>query len=438
MRIQKIGLRQFLERLIADEQIDTSLRREIMTALSEQETFSAWERTVGVMKHLAQMGFVADLGSVIKNGSRFLRFEDLRTGDIFSIPEPPTQRIELIPMLAKGLVRREDSSKIERLFTTIATCRSEEELGGMLSNLLRTIREMLFADYASIRIIDDGLKSVLERVSDGRIEPDPEFAESLCRRWVIDEGFCLNVPSIKSDPELAKYSNDFFGSVVVLPIRCKGRTYGLLEVWSRVERHFTSDDIGFLSLVAILAAGMISNAEYLESLIFKDPLTRVYNRGYLEDQLDRGIERYKRTNEPFAFLMIDVDNFKQVNSRFGHQAGDIVLASLGRLLTEKVRQMDVVARYGGDEFGVILPDTIRDHAGVTAERLRSVVEEYDFSQDCPQLGETRITISIGGAVCPDDALSKQDLIAQADRALGIAEKRGKNCVVFASAEERKD
>ncbi|MGQ9602735.1 MAG: sensor domain-containing diguanylate cyclase [bacterium] len=437
MRTEKIGLRQFLEGLIRNEDIDASLRREIITALSEREIFSAWEKAIGVMKHLSQMGIVADIGSVIKNGSRFLRFEDLRTGDIFLIPEPPAQKIDLIPMLARGLVRREDSSKIERLFTTIATCRSEEELGGMLGNLLRTIREILYADYAAIRIVDEGLKSVLERISDGTDEPDQELSESLCRRWVIDEGFCLHIPSIQSDPKLAKYSKGFLSSVVILPVRCKERTYGLLEVWSRFERHFTSDDIGFLSLVAILAAGMISNAEYLESLIFKDPLTRVYNRGYLEDQLDRGIERYKRTNEPFAFLMIDVDNFKQVNSRFGHQAGDVVLGTLGRLLTEKVRQMDVVARYGGDEFGVILPDTIRDHAGVTAERLRSVVEEYDFSKDFPQLEKTRITISIGGAVCPEDALSKQELIAQADRALALAEKRGKNCVVFASSAERK-
>lgn len=433
-----MGLRKFLEKLIENEQLDAALRREIMGALSEDETFSAWQKTIGVMKHLAQAGFVWDLGSVIRNGNRYLRFEDVRTGDIFSIPEPPTQKVELLPMLAKGLVRKEDSSKIERLFTTIATCRSEEELGGMLTNVLKTIREILFADYAAIHIVDENLKSIVERISDGEAQPDPGFVDSLRKRWVIDEGFCLHIPSIRSDPTLAKYSKGWLGSVVILPIRCKAKTYGLLEVWSRIERHFTSDEIGFLSLVAILAAGMISNAEYLESLIFKDPLTRVYNRGYLEDQLERGIERYKRTSEPFAFLMIDVDNFKQVNSMFGHQAGDIVLASLGRLLTDKVRQMDVVARYGGDEFGVILPDTIRDHAAVTAERLRCVVEEYDFSQDAPQIGETKITISIGGAVCPEDGVSKEELIAQADRALGAAEKKGKNCVVFANQGERKD
>jgi diguanylate cyclase (GGDEF)-like protein len=209
-----------------------------------------------------------------------------------------------------------------------------------------------------------------------------------------------------------------------MPLRCKGKTYGVLETWSRLASNFAPDDIGFLSLLAMLVAGMIRNAEHLETLIFRDPLTHVYNRGYLEDQLAREIERYKRTNEPVSFLLVDVDNFKQVNTNFGHPVGDLILSSIAQLLEDKVRQIDVVARYGGDEFGIILPDTIGEHAVMTAERLRGVIEANDFSATCPAIGDTRITISIGGAICPYDAVTKEDLIEKADKALAQAERAG--------------
>ncbi|MGD9141983.1 MAG: GGDEF domain-containing protein, partial [bacterium] len=152
----------------------------------------------------------------------------------------------------------------------------------------------------------------------------------------------------------------------------------------------------------------------------------------LEDQLARELERYRRTNEPVGFLMVDVDGFKQVNTDFGHPVGDIVLSTLANLLEGKVRQIDVVARYGGDEFGIILPDTIGEHAAVTAERLRRVVEEYDFSAAYPALADVRMTISIGGAICPDDGVTKEELIEKADKALSKAERGGKNRAVFSS------
>ena len=431
MRTEKIGLRRLLKGFLGRDGIATELRREISRAMAEQDPLVAWEETLEIMQKLSRSGEFAWLGVTEKNGEKYLRFRDPSSGNVFSLMEPPTVKAEVLPCLPRGFVRKEDADRIESLFTAVATCRSEDELGGVLRRMLTTIREMVSADYGAIYFIDESVRNIIESIGDGTPAAPGRFAPELTDRWVAEEGFCVHVPNLDRAPELRQYSSDgVFASVVAMPLRSRGKVYGLLEVWSRGEGHFTTDDLGFLALLALLAAGMIRNAEHLESLIFRDPLTHVYNRGYLEDQLQREIERYKRANEPVAFLMVDVDNFKEVNTRFGHPVGDLVLSAIGHLLEDKVRQIDIVARYGGDEFGIILPDTIGEHAVVTAERLRSVVEAHDFAAGCPELSGTKITISIGGAICPDDAVSKEDLIERADRALAAAERAGKNRSVF--------
>jgi diguanylate cyclase (GGDEF)-like protein len=432
MRTEKISLQKLLKEVLNKDSLGTDFRREVARAVTESDPLVAWEKTLEIMQGLHRSGQLVWQGVTEKNGERYIRFRDPSTGNILSLVEPPAVRAEVLPCLPRGFVRKNDAERIESLFTSIATCRSEDELGGVLKKMLATIREMVSADFGAVYFTDLGLRDSIERISDGSPVAASRFAPSMIDRWVLEEGFCVHVPNLNRGPELKKYAGDgSFASVVVMPLRSRGRNYGVLEVWSRNTCHFTTDDLGFLALLALLAAGMIRNAEHLESLIFRDPLTHVYNRGFMEDQLQREIERYKRTNEPVAFLLADVDNFKQVNTRFGHPVGDLVLSAIGHLLEDKVRQIDVVSRYGGDEFGIILPDTIGEHAVVTAERLRSVIEGHDFSASCPELGEMRITISIGGAMCPDDAVSKEALLESSDRALAEAERGGKNRVIFA-------
>jgi diguanylate cyclase (GGDEF)-like protein len=433
MRTERIGLKHLLNKILAGDSADIELRKDLLRALAEPDPLIAWEQTLEIMHAMSRAGRVRWLGAGERNGERFLRFQDPRSLDVFSLKEPPAIKAEVVPFLPRGFVRREDADRIELLFTSIATCRSEDELGGVLKRMLATIREMVSADYCVIHFTDPSVKSVIASVGDGTPEAPGRFAPAMTDRWVRDEGFCVNVADLGREAELAKYSGGgLFSSVAVLPLKCKGKTYGVLEAWSRLPGSFAPDDLGFLALLALLAAGMIKNAEHLETLIFRDPLTHVYNRGYLEDQLGREIERYKRTNEPVSFLLVDVDNFKQVNTNFGHPVGDLVLSAIAQALEDKVRQVDVVARYGGDEFGIILPDTIGEHALMTAERLRGVVEAYDFAALCPAIGDAKITISLGGAICPADAVTKEDLIEKSDRALAQAERGGKNQVVFFS------
>jgi diguanylate cyclase (GGDEF)-like protein len=433
MKTERISLKHLLNRILAGNSSDAELRKSLLRALAERDPLIAWDQTLQVMDAMSKSGRIRWLGTSERDGEKFLRFQDPLTQDVFALREPPTIKAEVVPFLPRGFVRKEDSDKIEALFTSIATCRTEDELGSVLKRMLVTIREVVSADYCAVYFTDEAIRAVMEKIGDGSPVAPRRFSQTLTDKWVRDEGFCVNVPDLRQDPELRKYSADgLFGSVVVMPLRCKGKTYGILEAWSKLRSNFAPDDLGFLSLLAMLAAGMIKNAEHLETLIFRDPLTHVYNRGYMEDQLEREIERYKRTNEPVSFLLIDVNNFKQVNTNFGHPVGDVILSSIAHLFEDKVRHIDVVSRYGGDEFGIILPDTIGEHAFMTAERLRSVIESNEFATVCPAIGDTRITISVGGAICPFDAVTKEDLVDKADKALAQAERAGKNRVVFYS------
>ncbi|KPK03482.1 MAG: hypothetical protein AMS20_10515, partial [Gemmatimonas sp. SG8_28] len=163
--------------------------------------------------------------------------------------------------------------------------------------------------------------------------------------------------------------------------------------------------------------------EELERLSVTDPLTGLFNRRKLVQKIEQEAQRSGRTGKPFAVLMMDVDEFKAVNDRFGHHAGDRVLVAVARVLHDSVRVIDSVGRYGGEEFVVVLPETDRTHGVETAERIRAAVASRRLA---PGVEDTRVTVSIGVAEFPTDGTTVDVIIDSADRALYVAKQRGRN------------
>jgi len=199
--------------------------------------------------------------------------------------------------------------------------------------------------------------------------------------------------------------------------------FGALFVWSTIT-------------LSLQTAVDLRRIDLLESENITDPLTKVHNRRYLDRRLAEEVARSARYALDLSVLMLDIDHFKQVNDRYGHQAGDVTLTTLGGLIKSALRDLDVVARYGGEEFMVICTNTAVDGAALVAERLRHLVESQpiEIAGDSGTSQTIQISISIGVAGLSAGVDSQEKLVQAADRALYRAKEQGRNRVIVAAAE----
>lgn len=158
--------------------------------------------------------------------------------------------------------------------------------------------------------------------------------------------------------------------------------------------------------------------------IWLDPLTGIFNRRYFENQLSKELQRASRYEHTLSILFLDIDQFKKVNDEYGHQFGDSVLSEISQIIERSLRSVDVVARYGGDEFIILLPETKKVQAFKTAQRLLNSIKNHDFFKN--KLKVKEIAVSIGVAGFPEDAGGTYELIKKADTALYQAKAKGGN------------
>ncbi len=171
----------------------------------------------------------------------------------------------------------------------------------------------------------------------------------------------------------------------------------------------------------------------LKETSFKDEVTGLYNRRFFSLRLEEEISRFRRFNHPVSVVVLDLDGFKSVNDEFGHAVGDETLRDVGQILMKHSRGINVVSRYGGDEFAVLLVETSKSGARLYADRIRQVVATFPYSHG------KRVTASFGVASLPDDeASTSEELFRAADGALYAAKRAGKNQVVAASPGQKVD
>jgi diguanylate cyclase (GGDEF)-like protein len=221
-------------------------------------------------------------------------------------------------------------------------------------------------------------------------------------------------------------------SFVAVPILSGADAVGALCVTDRVrDEAFTADDVNVLRRFAATAAlaierqRAIASAEKYAHAAAVDPITGVFNRRHLHIRLDEELQRSRRHNIPVAILVLDIDDFKMINDSYGHLVGDLVLRDVAEILRRSVRVFDICARFGGDEFVIVMPGSAPAGATRIAERIRERIADYTPGDR--RLARLRLTASIGLAMSFPESTAA-DVLDRADRALYTAKHQGKNRV----------
>jgi diguanylate cyclase (GGDEF)-like protein len=223
------------------------------------------------------------------------------------------------------------------------------------------------------------------------------------------------------------------GPAIAVPLRGADREEGVTWVFAG-DRPFSAEDLDRAALVAGYTTLALANAErYADAKerAFVDDVTDAYNVRYLLEATENEIQRAERYGKALTVLFLDLDRFKLVNDRHGHLVGSRVLRRLSEVLGECVRQVDTLARYGGDEFTILLVDTDHDTGLKVAERIRRTVADTIFEGEGG--APIRLTISIGVATYPGHSREREGLLDLADKAMYRAKSRGRNCI--SSADE---
>lgn len=312
------------------------------------------------------------------------------------------------------------------------------ELDELYPAITNVLQERLKLDKFAILLKDETGEILQVRASFGFVEGDHikdmnfRVGEGVTGEAVA-QAKTIYVRDTTSEGRFLHYKGERIieGSFLTIPLIFKKETLGAINFHRPKVSAFNDEEIKLLELVASQVGLAIENARLYtkaRELSVKDELTGLYNRRHFQTVLQIEWKRAVRFHRSLSLLMVDVDYFKKYNDTYGHLHGDRVLRELASLLRRNIREIDTVARFGGEEFIVLLPDTDKKGAIAVGEKLRRIVETHRFIDVSTQT-PTPITISIGITAYPDDVRELDDLIDHADIALYDAKDAGRNRVV---------
>ena len=242
----------------------------------------------------------------------------------------------------------------------------------------------------------------------------------------------VHVPNINLDPRYISGTSNAF-SEVAIPLIVNEQVIGVLDVETAADHSLQAYDLDLLRSLASQIAMTIAHASHVTQAYKEaatDGLTLLYNYRHFRNIISQELKRAIRYSRPLSLLLIDIDYFKNYNDVNGHLYGDSALKLVAELIQQHCRDTDAAFRYGGEEFAVLLPETITAQAYIIAERIRQAIAEYSFANACSQPGGA-MTVSIGIASYPENAKSELELIAAADTALYFAKRSTRNrCCLY--------
>jgi diguanylate cyclase (GGDEF)-like protein/PAS domain S-box-containing protein len=422
-----------------DEPSDSpQLIRQIFAGTALHKTVRQ-RRKDGTILDVALRGVPLLVGGEV--GGAYLIYEDI--SDQIRASEAQRQHTESLDRLVKELeLRTTQTTLLNEMGSLLACCGTVTEATAVVANSVQKLfptapSGALYLFRSSRDLLEAGVrwgeKDALA----------PTFPPDAC--WSLRRGQPYWSGHPENEIACRHLTKGTMNESLCVPMVAQGNTIGvlLLEFDSATEiRHASGNEtlrdsyqrlaISAASQVALLLASL-QLRETLREQSIRDPLTRLFNRRFLEEALERELQLAGRKKQSIAVLFLDLDHFKRFNDTFGHDAGDIVLQSLADLFRNFFRATDICCRYGGEEFAIILPESTSQDAAIRADALRSEVKSLRLQYKKQSLGQ--LTLSVGVAAFPEHGSTSEELLKLADECLYQSKARGRDVVTLPSMQD---
>ena len=365
------------------------------------------------------------VGAAGKSGSKLRRASELA---------PATPGLDLAARIRSA--QRDVRSRVERrdaLLDMVRAVNATLDPGKIADEVVE--RASTWIPAPSWALVSSDLSGQLSVLADRALSPEMGPSVYAVAKWVMHRNAEFTTADLRQD---ARASDAGAGAVLAFPLSCRNRRVGALialdPLASAREPRISAGSLRAVRVLLEPASAALDNALQLkraEALSVTDDLTHLYNSRYLNQVLRRETKRASRSGRPLSLLFIDLDGFKAVNDTHGHLFGSRALVEAAAVIRQSARETDVVSRFGGDEFALVLPDTGSEGAFAVGERIRERIAAHTFlSGDGLDI---HLTGSVGVATLPDVAASAEELVQAADKAMYHVKETGKNGIQAAIA-----
>ncbi len=335
--------------------------------------------------------------------------------------------------------RTKDIDFLNMVTARLNEVKEPEELYETITNMSVSLAQ---AERGSLMLIENGKAYLTIKAAKGinkklLKEIKIKVGEGVAGK-VIDEGVPLMVCDIEKDERILLHRKPSYktSSFISIPLKIGEKAIGVLNISDKIKGEvFSEEDMTLLCSFASYASIALERSMYyslighLKELSITDSLTGLFNKRYFEERFFEELQRSERHNLSFSLAMLDIDDFKLFNDTEGHLSGDEILKNIANITKESTRVIDIIARFGGEEFAIIMPQTEKDEAFFVAERIRKSVREQ-LSHTWKYFPREHITITLGVATFPSDGRDVKNLIRNADKALYKGKREGKDKTVL--------